>query len=245
MASACRRANQLLCNQVMTKNQGLILVVGILAIFALVGWEIVRAVHDVTDAPAATSKGIATQMQEMLHPTPTIYPSAQTVIVQIRSLARLETAQYTVEKVITAEIGQGVLAPLFGDRLLLVAHGQVTAGVDLSKLADGDITTGPGGKVTIILPAAEVFSSALDNQKSYVYDRQTGLLTHGDVTLESQARQAAEQEIDQVALDDGILKLAQANAATFVERLMRTLGFTDVVIVEATPVAIPQATPAQ
>jgi hypothetical protein len=220
----------------MSKNQGLILVVGILAVFALVGWEIVRAVRDVTDAPAAASKGLATQVQEILHPTPTIYPSAQTVIVQIRSLARLETAQYTIEKVITAETGQGALAPLFGDRLLLVAHGQVTAGVDLSKLADGDITTSPDGKVTLILPAAEVFSSALDNQKSYVYDRQTGLLTHGDVNLESQARQVADQEINKVALEDGILTLAQGNAATFVERLMRTLGFTQVIIVQATPV---------
>jgi hypothetical protein len=220
----------------MTKNQSLILVVGLLAIFALVGWEIVRAVRDVTAAPAAASKSLATQVQEMLHPTPTIYPSAQTVIVQIRALARLETAQYTVEKVITAETGQGVLAPLFGDRLLLVAHGQVTAGVDLAKLGAGDITTGPDGKVTVILPAAEVFSSALDNQKSYIYDRQTGLLTHGDVNLESEARQVAEQEINKVALEDGILTLAQSNAATFVERLLRSLGFTQVVIVQATPV---------
>lgn len=220
----------------MTKNQGLVLVIGLLAIFGLVGWEIVRAVRDVTEAPAATSKGLATQVQELLHPTPTIYPSSQTVILQIRSLARLETAQYTVEKVITAETGQGVLAPLFGDRLLLVAHGQVTAGVDLGKLADGDITTTPDGKVTIILPAAEIFSSSLDNQKSYVYDRQTGLLTHGDVNLESQARQVAEEEINKVALEDGILTMAQSNASTFVERLMRSLGFTQVVIVQATPV---------
>ena len=220
----------------MTKNQGLILVIGLLAIFGLVGWEIVRAVRDVTEAPAATSKGLATQVQELLHPTPTIYPSSQAVIVQIRSLARLETAQYTVEKVITAETGQGVLAPLFGDRLLLVAHGEVTAGVDLGKLADGDITTTPDGKVTIIMPAAEIFSSALDNQKSYVYDRQTGLLTHGDVNLESEARQVAEQEINKVALEDGILTMAQSNASTFVERLMRSLGFTQVVIVQATPV---------
>jgi len=220
----------------MTKNQGLVLVIGLLAIFGLVGWEIVRAVRDVTEAPAATSKGLATQVQELLHPTPTIYPSSQAVIVQIRSLARLETAQYTVEKVITAETGQGVLAPLFGDRLLLVAHGEVTAGVDLGKLADGDITTTPDGKVTIVLPAAEIFSSALDNQKSYVYDRQTGLLTHGDVNLESEARQVAEQEINKVALEDGILTMAQSNASTFVERLMRSLGFTQVVIVQATPV---------
>jgi hypothetical protein len=220
----------------MTKGQGIVLVIGVLAILGLVGWEITRAIQDLASGPAAASKGIATQVQELLHPTPTIYPSAQTVILQVRNLARLETAQYTVEKVITAEIGQGALAPLFGDRLLLVAHGQVTAGIDLGKLADRDITVGPDGKATLILPAAEVFGSTLDNQKSYVYDRQTGLLTHGDVNLESQARQVAEQEIYRVAVEDGILTLAQANGANFIERLVKALGVTEVVIVQATPV---------
>jgi hypothetical protein len=230
-------------NQGMTKGQGIVLVFGVLAIFALVGWEITRAVRDITSGPAAASKGIATQVQELLHPTPTIYPSSQAVILQIRSLARLETAQYTVEKVVTAEIGQGALAPLFGDRLLLVAHGQVTAGLDLSKLSDSDISVGPDGKAIIILPAAEVFASTLDNQKSYVYDRQTGLLTHGDVNLETQARQVAEQEIYQVAVEDGILTQAQANGATFIERLVKALGVSGVVIVQATPG--PPATPVQ
>jgi hypothetical protein len=219
----------------MTKGQGIALIIGVLAIFALVGWEITRAVRDIASGPAAASKGMATQVQELLHPTPTIYPSARTVILQVRNLARLETAQYTVEKVITAEIGQGALAPLFGDRLLLVAHGQVTAGLDLSKLGDGDISIGPDGKATIILPAAEVFASTLDNQKSYVYDRQTGLLTHGDVNLETQARQVAEQEIYKVAVEDGIITLAQTNGATFIERLVKALGVTEVVIVQATP----------
>ena len=221
----------------MTKGQGIALVIGVLAIFGLVGWEVTRAIREVTSGPAAASKGIATQVQELFHPTPTIYPSSQAVILQIRSLARLETAQYTVEKVVTAEIGQGALAPLFGDRLLLVAHGQVTAGLDLSKLSDSDISVGPDGKAIIILPAAEVFAATLDNQKSYVYDRQTGVLTHGDVNLETQARQVAEQEIYQVAVEDGILTQAQANGATFIERLVKALGVSGVVIVQATPVA--------
>jgi hypothetical protein len=164
------------------------------------------------------------------------------VVLEVRSLARLETVQYTVEKVVTAEIGQGALAPLFGDRLLLVAHGQVTAGIDLSKLSDSDISVGPDGKAVIILPAAEVFASTLDNQKSYIFDRQTGLLTHGDVNLETQARQVAEQEIYQVAIEDGILTQAQTNGANFIERLVKALGVTSVVIVQATPVV--QATPA-
>ena len=89
----------------------------------------------------------------------------------------------------------------------------------------------------MIVPAAEVFVATLDNEKSYVYDRQTGLFTKGDVNLETQARQVAEQEIKKAALEDGILTLAQNNAESYLERLLRSLGFTAVIFVQATPAA--------
>jgi hypothetical protein len=219
----------------MSKPFQTLLIVGLLLIAALTGWGIYASVRDATRGPATVSGGVATQVQQLFHPTPNIYPDAVTVVVQVRSLARLETAQYTVEKVITAESGQGALAALFGDRLLFVAHGEVIAGVDLGLLQTSDVIVSPDGRVTMILPAAEVFVSSLDNDKSYVYDRQTGLLTKGEPNLETLARQAAEEEIKKGALEDGILKLAQTNAGTFVEHLLRSLKFTDVIIVQATP----------
>ncbi len=213
-----------------------LLVVGLLLIAAATGLGIVSAVREAVRGPAEVTGGAATQMQELLHPTPTIYPDSVTIVSEIRSLARLETAQYTVEKVITAETGQGALAALFGDRLLFVAHGTVIAGVDLSRLAESDVTVSPAGQATLILPAAEIFVATLDNDKSYVYDRQTGLLTHGDVNLETQARQVAEVEIEKAALEDGILNLAQTNAQAFIERLLQSLRLKEVIVVQATPV---------
>ena len=196
-----------------------------------------RRCGSLTAGPAAITGGVATQVDQLLHPTPVIYPDPVSVIVEVRSLARLETAQYSIEKVITAETGQGALAGLFGDRLLFVAHGQVIAGVDLSRVQASDVSVSPDGVVTMIVPAAEIFVATLDNDKSYVYDRQTGLLTKGDVTLETQARQVAEQEIRKAALEDGILKLADQNAQSYLERLLKSLGFTAVIFVEGTAVA--------
>jgi hypothetical protein len=221
----------------MSRNLAWVLVGGLLLIAGLSGWAIVNTVRGMTSGTTAVTGGLATQVQQILHPTPTIYPDPVTVVQQVRSLSRLETAQYTIEKVITAETGQGALAALFGDRLIFVAHGQVIAGVDLSKLRGGDVVVSPAGEVTIIVPAAEIFVTSLDNNKSYVYDRQTGLLTKGDQNLETQARQVAQQQIEQGALEDGILKLAQDNAASYLERLLRSLGFTSVVFVQATPEA--------
>jgi hypothetical protein len=221
----------------MSKNTalGLALVVGLLLIAGLTGWAVVNTVRGIAAGPATVTGGLATQVQQFMHPTPTVYADPVTVVREVRSLSRLETAQYTIEKVITAETGQGALAGLFGDRLIFVAHGQVIAGVDLSKLRGNDVVVAPGGQVTLIMPAAEIFVTSLDNNKSYVYDRQTGLLTKGDQNLETQARQVAQQQIEQGALEDGILKMAQDNAASYLDRLLRSLGFTDVVFVTATP----------
>jgi hypothetical protein len=219
----------------MSKSYGNLLVIGLLVIAAFTGWGIVNALREASQQAVAPSVGVATQVQQFFNPTPTIYPNGATVVRQIQSLARLETAQYTLEKVIAAETGQGALGALFGDKLLFVAHGEVIAGVDLSQLQPNDVTVSPDGRVTIILPAAEVFVSSLNNEKSYVYDRQTGLFTKGDINLESVARQAAEDQLRQGALEDGILNLAQANANNVIDRLLRTLNFTEVYIVTATP----------
>ena len=175
-----------------------------------------------------TNRDLSTQVAGLLHPTPTVLPDPVTIVHEVRSLARLETIQYTVEKVIAAEVNQGLFGPLFGDKLLFVAHGMVIAGVDLEKLKPEGLTV-KDNILYVQLPKAEVFSTTLDNQKSYVYDRETGLFTKGDINLETAARQAAEEEIRKAAIEDGILDLAQENAETYLSRLFRALGFAEVI----------------
>lgn len=207
---------------------------GINALFASIRQTVEQAV-----APIGNTTGtLGTQVAQVLNPTPTILPSPQTIIHQVRSLARLETIQYSIEKVVTAQTGQGALAGLFGDKLLFVAHGTVIAGVDLAKLTPNDFWL-QGDVLYVRLPDAEIFIATLDNEKSYVYDRDTGLLTKGDVNLETTARRAAEQAIADAALEDGILALAQQNAETYLERLLRSLGYPQVVFVRATPTPEP------
>jgi len=222
----------------MKKNNNLrswILVLGILLILALTGVGVVAALragaNRVLQPVSDLSSGVGTQVAQILNPTPTVLPNPQTIVYQIRTLARLETIQYSMEKVITAETGQGVLRSLFGDRLLFIAHGYVVAGVDMKKLFPADMHT-EEGILYVELPPAEIFIATLDNDKSYVYDRETGILTQGDVNLETLARQAAEDEIREAALEDGILEQAQANAEAYLYRLLRSLGFVDVVFIE-------------
>jgi len=110
----------------------LILILGVL--FLGLTWFIRSATNQALSPLNEANDQLKTQVSNLLNPTPTILPDPITIITEVRSLARLETIEYTVEKVITAEIGQGQLAFLFGDKLLFVAHGRVIAGIDLEKL---------------------------------------------------------------------------------------------------------------
>ena len=218
----------------------------ILLIFILAGvgayYGFRQLTSSVVDPIRAANSDMKTQVAEVLHPTPTILPDPVTIVNEVKVLARLETIQYTVEKVVTAETGQEILGELFGDRLLLIAHGVVIAGVDLSELSRDDITISEG-VVQIDLPDPQIFIATLDNQKSSVYDRETGLFRKGDPDLETLARQAAEQEIYQAALEDGILQQANDNAEIFIERLLDDLGYEDVIFAPYIPQALPTPTP--
>lgn len=207
----------------------------ILAVLAAGVYFIVETVRDTAEAASRpfeqasqANQALQTQVAQLMNPTPTIIPDPVTYINEIRALARLETIQYSVEKVITAEIGQGTFGFVFGDRLLFVAHGIVIAGIDMEKMQPGDMRL-DNGVLYVRLPPTEVFVATLDNQKSYVYDRDTGLLTKGQVDLETLARQSAENEILKAALEDGILVQGKRNAEAYLLKFFTALGYKTVI----------------
>jgi hypothetical protein len=227
----------------MKETRAWILVIGILAISAYLAYSVVSGVQGMVGFVEDTTEnalnpmremtgGLATQVNQFMNPTPTVLPDPVSVIREIRTLARLETIQYSVEQVVTADKGQGSLEFLFGDELIFVAHGIVIAGVDLSLLEIDDLWW-DAGVLYVRLPETELFIATLDNDKSYVYDRDTGLFTKGDIHLETAARQVAEDAIEQAALEDGVLDLARVNAESYLYRLFHSLGISDIIFVQA------------
>ncbi len=216
----------------MNNTRAWVFTIGILVIAAIGMFLIVNTVRNsMLDAVADSTGPIGTQVSEILNPTPTILPDPVAIVHDIRALARLETVQYSIERVITAESGQGIFANLFGDKLLFVAHGVVIAGTDLQKLGPEDMWV-ENNVLYVRLPPPEIFIATLDNEKSYVYDRETGLLTKGDVNLETEARRVAEESIEQAALEDNILVTAGKNAELYFSLLLRDLGYPEVIFVE-------------
>jgi hypothetical protein len=211
-----------------------VIAVLVLVIIAWGVYSVVTNFQRTTDEALAPVSALSTQASQILNPTPTVIPDPITIIHEVRSLARLETIIYSVEKVITAETNQGTWGFLVGDRLLFVAHGTVIAGIDLAKLEPEDLET-KQGVLYVRLPEAEVFIATLDNEKSYVYDRDTGLFAQNEKDLETAARKAAEEEILKAALEDGILDQAQVNAENYLIRLLRDLGYPEVIFLDPKP----------
>jgi hypothetical protein len=156
--------------------------------------------------------------------------SSKTVIKELRALNRLETSSFTIEKVIDAGTTGGQLQQLFfGDRLLLIAHGEVVAGFDLTALTNENIET-EHRTVRITLPAPQILYSRLDSDETRVYDRRSGLLTKGNKDLEAKARSEAEQQLRQAACQGNILNEASKNGRMQLTALFKSLGFETVVI---------------
>ena len=209
----------------------------ILIVIIAGAYFIVQTIQQTQEAVSApfnqvnqANQSLQTQVSNLLNPTPTIIPDPVTYINEVRTLARLETIQYSVEKVITGETGGGTFQTLFGDKILFVGHGTVIAGIDMEKLRPEDMRY-ENGVLTVRLPPAEIFIAALNNEKSYVYDRETGVLTRPDINLETLVRQRAEEEILRGALEDGILQQAQTNAEAYLLKFFAALGYPNTIFV--------------
>lgn len=198
---------------------------------------------DAAEAATSAVEPIGDRVRNLLVPaTPVILPNPATIIREIKDLARLETASYEMEKVVTADSGQdGLLEVFLGESMVFVAYGKVYAGVDMSKMSDQDLVVVDPQTVMVHLPPAEIFEDipALDNDRSYIADRDTGLLSRADPELETKVRQAAEQSIREAAQGSDILDRANANAQEYMKGFLEGLGFTNVIFTQDVPPAAP------
>jgi hypothetical protein len=195
------------------------LFLGILA-FGSIGWLVL----------SRTSGGdlLSRMWSSVTGRTLTIDVSQPTVVERIQRLQRLETVIYTMDKVVTGAKENPVLPDfLAGDRLLMLVHGEVVAGIDFSDLKPGDVRV-DGKKIHLHLPAPQIFRTRLDSAKTRVYSRQTGLLVPTDPNLETQVRQQAEQQLQEAAMADGILRTALQNAVSTIRSLLQGLGFESI-----------------
>jgi hypothetical protein len=157
---------------------------------------------------------------EMHHKSALQEENTVTVVQQIQSLADLVTVKYVEEKVVILEDQQWYGA----NRVLLLAHGIVKAGIDLKKLAPGNVRIS-GKSIRLRLPEAEITDAYLDDRQTKVIDHTTGLFREFDKDLEQTARKTAVADLRLAARQNGIIKDANDRARLELAVFLHQAGY--------------------
>ena len=146
--------------------------------------------------------------------------STTTIVQQVQTLAELVTVKYVLEKVVILDD-----IKWYGEsRVLLVAHGIVKAGVDLRDIKPEDVRV-EDKKIVLKLPRARITDVYLDDQKTRVVDRSTGLLRAFDKDLEQNARRQAVDDLRIAARSNRIYEDAEERARLQLANLFHQLGY--------------------
>jgi hypothetical protein len=159
---------------------------------------------------------------------PVLRPTG-TILMAVKDLARLETNELHMEKVIDLTDKQSRFFGLVdtSDGILLIAAGDVTVGIDLTKLSASDVEIDAAtGSAHLILPPPEILSVRLDEKHTYVYRRTTGMLAARNEQLESKARQEAVRAIEEAARQSDVMDKARRQAERHLQQLFEKFGVT-------------------
>jgi len=155
------------------------------------------------------------------------------VLKSIRDIGEYRAASGTYEVIVDLENDTKLPSRLLGERTLFVAVGSVDAGVDLGSVDESAVEISADGRTaTIVLPHARVYDAELDLGRSYVYERDEGLLNRlggafsDDEGFEREVYLAAERRLDEAAGgNDELATRAEANTRTMLASLVRALGY--------------------
>lgn len=150
------------------------------------------------------------------------------VVEGIQKLDQLTTVRMTQSVVVTKEDPGSLGEVLSGEEIIVVAVGDVEAGVNLDRLGRDDVRVEDETAI-IRLPEPEVLGASLDEEQTRLYDRDQGLLDlRPNDELAEEARQEAEERILAAARENDILDTAETNAEESIRAFATSLGFEEV-----------------
>jgi hypothetical protein len=172
----------------------------------------------------------------------TVDRSQPPLLVSLADLSEYRAATANFEVIVDLEKDTKYLPDFVkGQRVIMVAAGNVDASVDFGSLRDDDVEVSADRRtVRITLPAARLTEVRLDNDRTYVADRQRGLADRiagvfGNPANDQFLYQAAEQKLADAAAASQILELAETNTRSMLTSLLRSLGFENITITFVEP----------
>jgi hypothetical protein len=169
----------------------------------------------------------------------TIDRSRPAVLKTISNLGEYHAASGHFEVVVDIEKDtRFVPSFLKGERDLFVAVGSVDAVVDFDQLDRNDVTvSGDRLSAELDLPHARFDEVRVDPAKSYVYDRDRGILDRVGAVFGKDANNdrklyiLSQEKLRKAAGDNsGLLRRAEHNTRLMLQGMLRSLGFTQVTV---------------
>jgi hypothetical protein len=133
---------------------------------------------------------------------------------RIQTFAQLTTTSYNYADVQGGQRDMPAwLATLYGDSVIMVTVGVIQAGIDVSQISQDDILFDEANNIlSLRLPYPTLQSCFLDENQSYIVQRNTSLFGVPLANLEDIVRQNALSDYRDRALEEGILMTAQTEA---------------------------------
>ena len=173
----------------------------------------------------------------------TVDRSQPALLEQLSDLSEYRAASAELQVLIDVEEDVRFLPSfLAGQRVTFLAGGSVDGAVDFGAL-DDDAVEIDGDEVTITLPAAEIVDVDVDPDRSYVVNRDRGVLDRiggifsDNPTGEQELYQLAEDKLRAAADQSALRDRAERNTRKMLTALLRSLGFEKVTVVFEEPPA--------
>lgn len=157
-------------------------------------------------------------------------PLPETEVYEIRNIGELSTTEYTVGKIVKLDDKAEEWYKLGDRKILIHCKAKIKAGVDLSKIKDGDIKLS-GSTIEITLPPAQINSFSMDpNLVRTEMESVTGLRSSFTQSEKNSFLKQGEEAIRKDILSTGILKDASMNAEAFLIDFYEQMGFEKVIV---------------
>ena len=161
--------------------------------------------------------------------TETVDRSQPVLLQSVQEISQFHAAVGTFEVILDQEEDvRWVPGFIAGERSLFVAAGTVNAYVDLSGLADGDLTLSEDGTTARIrLPEAQLDPPNLDHDRTYLYSQDRGVINRLGDAISTQDQQElyqlAEEKMTAAAQESGLTQQAEENTRTMLTGMFSAL----------------------
>jgi hypothetical protein len=175
--------------------------------------------------------------------TETTDRSGPVLLESIQDLSRYVAAEGNFQVLVDLEENKRFVPDIFfSERTLFVGVGSVDAYVDFATLGEGAVVISPDGtSVEINLPAPQLEKPSIDNERSYVFAQERGLVNRvgdlfgNDPNKQQQLYQLAEQKIAESAANSELRERAEKNTKAMLESLIKGLGYERVTVTFTAP----------